>query len=87
MILFIISEQLPNLVHRTHSSIRNLTLLRQAINPESVLRCGNSLGPVPEDKKAGKLLFQAVSEVLKETKVSLSLLLPCGKIHIEERKV
>ena len=55
-ILFIISEKLTNLLCRTHSSARNPILLLQAINPKSVLRQGNSLGPVPDDEKAGKLL-------------------------------
>lgn len=45
-----INKKLPNLVSRTSSREKNLIFLLQPINPESALRQGNSLGPVPREQ-------------------------------------
>lgn len=52
--LFIINEKPPNLVCGTISGAGNLILLLQAVNPEAVLRQGNSLGPVPRGQGEGR---------------------------------
>lgn len=50
----IINERLLKLVCGMSSGAGNLILVLQAINPESVLRQGNSLGPVPGGQGEGR---------------------------------
>lgn len=54
-------ETLPNLVCRTSSRARHLILLLQAINPESVRRQGNSLGPVPRGHGEGREMLRQLN--------------------------
>lgn len=71
------------------SGAGNLMLVLQAINPESVLRQGNSLGPVPGGQREGRE-DDSADWALKETQASPPLLLPGGKLcageeNLEER--
>lgn len=79
--LFIIHERLPHLGCGTSSGTRNLILSHQAINPESVLREGNSLGPVPRGQGEGKEQGSA-NWMLPETKDSRPLFLPGGSLEV-----
>ena len=82
----IINERLLKLVCGTSSGAGNLILLLQAINPESVLRQGNSLGPEPGGQGEGRQ-DDSANRALKETQASLPLFLPGGELCAGEESL